>query len=205
MWPADQSGIGWTITDIQCHFFNRLTLSGSILGTITLLASYDPHPRIFCPWGEWWGKEMDNFEACSGDCFQRHPTAAGRNIRWAVVYCTSLSSISPSMPRPLYQRIVIRTTEHWDKIRILFHLTYSPQDAFDHQQSLNSMNQDTTYLLFFILFSFLSGLSLALNKEGCDWQDRHSARANSGRATHLSQTRYTPLVEVNQAIKAWSF
>ena len=39
--------------------------------------------------------------------------------------------------------------------------------------------------------SFLSGLSLALNKEGCDW--------------HLSQTRYTPLVEVNQAIKAWSF
>ena len=52
---------------------------------------------------------------------------------------------------------------------------------------------------------FLSGLSLALNKEGCDWQDRHSSRANSGRATHLSQTRYTPLVEVNQAIKAWSF
>ena len=53
-----------------------------------------------------------------------------------------------------------------------------------------------------MLIWFLSGLSLALNKEGCDWQDRHSARANSGRATHLSQTRYTPLVEVNQAIKA---
>ena len=57
----------------------------------------------------------------------------------------------------------------------------------------------------FWLISFLSGLSLALNKEGCDWQDRHSSRANSGRATHLSQTRYTPLVEVNQAIKAWSY
>ena len=56
-----------------------------------------------------------------------------------------------------------------------------------------------------MLIWFLSGLSLALNKEGCDWKDRHSARANSGRATHLSQTRYTPLVEVNQAIKAWSF
>ena len=41
------------------------------------------------------------------------------------------------------------------------------------------------------LISFFSGLSLALNKGGCDW--------------HVSQTRYTPLVEVNQAIKAWSF
>ena len=60
-------------------------------------------------------------------------------------------------------------------------------------------------LFFSWMISFLSGLSLALNKEGCDWQDRHSSRANSGRATHLSQTRYTPLVEVNQAIKAWSF
>ena len=60
-------------------------------------------------------------------------------------------------------------------------------------------------LTFCYSFIVLSGLSLALNKEGCDWQDRHSARANSGRATHLSQTRYTPLVEVNQAIKAWSF
>ena len=57
----------------------------------------------------------------------------------------------------------------------------------------------------FPMISMLSGLSLALNKEGCDWQDRHSARANSGRAAHRSQTRYTPLVEVNQAIKAWSF
>ena len=57
----------------------------------------------------------------------------------------------------------------------------------------------------FPMSSLLSGLSLALNKEGCDWQDRHSARANSGRATHRSQTRYTPLVEVNQAILAWSF
>ena len=63
----------------------------------------------------------------------------------------------------------------------------------------------TRHFCSFSLISFLSGLSLALNKEGCDWQDRHSARANSGRATHLSQTRYTPLVEVNQAIFAWSF
>ena len=56
-----------------------------------------------------------------------------------------------------------------------------------------------------LMISMLSGLSLALNKEGCDWQDRHSSRANTGRGTHLSQTRYTPLVEVNQAIKAWTF
>ena len=89
--------------------------------------------------------------------------------------------------------------------RILCHLTYCSQDVVDHQESFNCMNKCTKYFWFLTLFSFLSGLSLALNKEGCDWQDRHSARANSGWATHLSQTRYTPLVEVNQAIKAWSF
>ena len=37
-----------------------------------------------------------------------------------------------------------------------------------NEESLNSMYQGTWYFLFFILFSFLSGLSLALNKEGCD-------------------------------------
>ena len=72
-------------------------------------------------------------------------------------------------------------------------------------QCNESRNKNNMHLYSWFGFHFLSGLSLALNKEGCDWQDRHSARANSGRATHLSQTRYTPLVEVNQAIKAWSF
>ena len=37
----------------------------------------------------------------------------------------------------------------------------------------------TRHFCSFSLISFLSGLSLALNKEGCDWQDRHSAWANS--------------------------
>ena len=31
-----------------------------------------------------WGQEMDNFEACPGDCYERHPTAAGCNFStWA--------------------------------------------------------------------------------------------------------------------------
>ena len=102
VWPADQSGIGWTITDIHCHFFIQPALSGSKIETRTLVASYDWYPRTFCPRKGCWGQEMENFEACPGDCCQRHPTAAGRNIRCAVVCCTSLSSVSPSMPRPLH-------------------------------------------------------------------------------------------------------
>ena len=61
------------------------------------------------------------------------------------------------------------------------------------------------FQLYIVIDHFFSELSLALNKVSCDWQDRHSTRENSRWATHLSQTRYTPLVEVNQAIKAWSF
>ena len=37
---------------------------------------------------------MDNFEACPGDCYKRHPTAAGCNIKCAVARCPSMSSVS---------------------------------------------------------------------------------------------------------------
>ena len=37
---------------------------------------------------------MDNLEACPGDSYQRHPTAAGCNIKCAVARCPSMSSVS---------------------------------------------------------------------------------------------------------------
>ena len=49
--PPDQSRISWTITDIQCHLFIQPCLSESKIETATFLSSYDPHPKIFCPWG----------------------------------------------------------------------------------------------------------------------------------------------------------
>ena len=41
----------WTITDIQCHLFIQPCLSESKIETATFLSSYDPYPKIFCPWG----------------------------------------------------------------------------------------------------------------------------------------------------------
>ena len=89
----------WAITDIQCHFFIQPTLSGSKIETATLMATYDPNPKIFSPWTDCWGQESDIFEACPGDCYRRHQTAAGCNIRWAVAHSPSMSSFSSFMPR----------------------------------------------------------------------------------------------------------
>ena len=160
-----------------------------------------------------WGQEMENCEACPDGCCQRHPTAAGCNIRWAVICCLSLSSVTPWMPR-----LLKRTSKCFGEVKAEDCVFFS--NSYDHWASIQPTGSNiscqgfqrtwisTTHFrsqVVLLRISFLSGLSLALNKEGCDWQDRHSSRANSGRATHLSQTRYTPLVEVNQAIKAWSF
>ena len=48
------------------------------------------------------------------------------------------------------------------------------------------------------------GLSSVLQEIIVTKIDRHSARADSGRAT-MTMLAYTPLVEVNQALNAWSF
>ena len=57
--PSIKTSQSWTITDIKCHFFIQPTLSGSKIETTTLLASYDPPPRILCPWGDQWGQEIE--------------------------------------------------------------------------------------------------------------------------------------------------
>ena len=57
--PSIKTSQSWTITDIKCHFFIQPTLSGSKIETTTLLASYDPPPRILCPWGDRWGQEIE--------------------------------------------------------------------------------------------------------------------------------------------------
>ena len=55
-------------------------------------------------------------------------------------------------------------------------------------------NKDIEALFYRIKLFISSGLSLVLNKEkDCDCK------------RHLSWVGYTPLVEVNQAILAWSF
>ena len=66
-------------------------------------------------------------------------------------------------------------------------------------------NNFLTYI-FLTFSSVFSELSLALNKEGLwltktDTQPERTLRW----VTHPSQSWYTPLVEVNQAILAWSF
>ena len=74
----------WTITDIQCHLFIQPCLSESKIETATFLSSYDPYPKNILSLRICWGQEMDNFEACPGDCYERHPTAAGCNFStWA--------------------------------------------------------------------------------------------------------------------------
>jgi hypothetical protein len=44
--PSIKTTQTWTITDIHCHFFIQPTLSGSKIETATLLASYDPNPKV---------------------------------------------------------------------------------------------------------------------------------------------------------------
>ena len=114
-----------------------------------------------------------------------------------IFYNPTLSRLEKRPPRTVFKP--------WKNISCSEGLLLVSKRLFKTPICLIFLNQGEKYIAPLWSDFILSGLSLALNKEGCDWRDRHSARANSGRATHLSQTRYTPLVEVNQAIKAWSF
>ena len=144
----------WTITDIQCHFFIQQALTGSKIETTTLVASYDWHPRIFCPRKDCWGQEIENCEACPGDCCQRHPTAAGCNIRWAVICCPSMSSVSPCMPRLLKW-----TSKSFGEVKAeycVFSPTHMTIEQASSQQEATFQNTSCSLADFFFEWAFFS-------------------------------------------------
>ena len=80
----------------------------------------------------------------------------------------------------------------------------NPYGKIDWQNFHNMVIELTTGFIFILIL--FSKLSLALNIEGL-WLTKTDTQPERTLwlATHQSKSWYTPLVEVNQAILAWSF